>query len=91
MRSRFSAFAIGDVAYLLETWHPRTRPPGLELDPSLRWYRLDILAVTDGGILASSGMVEFRAYYRSPAGSGEQHELSRFVKERGRWVYVDPA
>ncbi|WP_349904740.1 YchJ family protein [Parafrigoribacterium humi] len=91
MRSRFSAFAIGDVAYLLETWHPRTRPPELELDPLLRWYRLDILAVSDGGILASSGTVEFRAYYRSPAGNGEQHELSRFVKERGRWFYVDPA
>lgn len=91
MRSRYSAFARGDAAYLLASWHASTRPPELELDPLLRWYRLDILAVSDGGILASSGTVEFRAYYRSPAGNGEQHELSRFVKERGRWFYVDPA
>ena len=37
MRSRYSAFAVGDAAYLLATWHPSTRPPALELDPGVRW------------------------------------------------------
>ena len=91
MRSRYSAFAVGDKSYLLDTWHPTTRPSALELDASLRWYRLDILAVSGGGLLDDAGTVEFRAYYRSPAGSGEQQELSRFGKLQGRWFYVDAA
>jgi SEC-C motif-containing protein len=91
MRSRYSAFAVGDSSYLLDTWHPTTRPSTLDLDASLRWYRLDILAVSGGGILNNSGSVEFRAYYRSPTGPGEQHELSSFATLQGRWFYVDPA
>jgi SEC-C motif-containing protein len=91
MRSRYSAFAIGDTSYLLDTWHPTTRPLELDLDPSLHWYRLDILAVARGGVLDTTGNVEFRAYYRSPAGPGEQHELSRFVKQDNGWFYLDGA
>ena len=55
MRSRYSAFAVGDPAYLLATWHPSTRPPSLELDPTVRWTGLDVLATTDGGLLAAEG------------------------------------
>ncbi len=89
MRSRFSAFARGDVAYLERTWHPRTRPRDLELDPELRWYRLDVLRTERGGLVDDDGVVEFRAYYRSPTGRGALHEVSRFVRERGAWLYVD--
>lgn len=91
MRSRYSAFAIGDADYLLETWHPSTRPQQLELDASLRWYRLDILARSGGGPLDAAGTVEFRAHYRSPEGAGAQHERSHFVRERGRWFYLGVA
>ncbi len=91
MRSRYSAFAVGDAAYLLASWHQNTRPRELELDPSLRWYRLDILATSGGRMLDSVGTVEFRAHYRSPAGSGEQHESSSFVREGGRWLYLGQA
>lgn len=89
MRSRFSAFATGDVAYLTRTWHPRTRPRDLDLDPDLRWYRLDVLRTERGGLLDDDGVVEFRAHYRSPEGRGTLHEVSRFVRERGAWLYVD--
>jgi len=92
MRSRFSAFAVGDAAYLLATWHPRSRPAHLELDPDLRWTRLDILRTTGGGMLSIDGTVEFRAHYRSGSrdgAAGSQHEVSRFVREGGRWFYVD--
>ena len=44
MRSRFSAFAVGHADYLLESWHPSTRPAALELDSELRWYRLEFEA-----------------------------------------------
>lgn len=89
MRSRFSAFAVGDAAYLLASWHPSTRPASLELDPGIRWYRLDIDGAERGGMLDTSGTVEFTAHYRTDAGAGEQHETSRFAKVDGRWYYVD--
>ena len=89
MRSRYSAFAVGDPAYLLVTWHPSSRPPSLELDPSVRWTGLDVLATTDGGLLASEGTVEFRAWYRHEGETGSQHETSRFVREDGAWRYLD--
>lgn len=89
MRSRFSAFAVGDAAYLLATWHPTTRPTELELDPDLRWYRLDVLATRDGGPSDTTGVVEFTAFYRSPGGAGSQHETSRFRRDAGRWLYLD--
>ena len=89
MRSRYSAFAVGDTAYLLSTWHPRNRPAELELDPDLQWRRLDILATSGGGPLDTEGTVEFRAHYRQDGERGSQHELSRFVRDAGQWLYVD--
>lgn len=89
MRSRFSAFAVGDPDYLLATWHPSTRPGSLELDSDRRWYRLDILATRGGSPFETDGVVEFEAFYRTPDGSGSQHEASRFSREGGRWFYLD--
>lgn len=89
MRSRFSAFAVGDADYLLRSWHPSTRPATLDLDPGLRWYRLDILSTSRGGPLDVEGTVEFRAFYRSQDGRGDQHEVSRFVREGRAWFYLN--
>lgn len=89
MRSRYSAFALGLPDYLLATWHASTRPTTLDLDPGIRWYRLDILGRTGGGLLDVEGTVEFEAHYRSDAGPGAQRELSRFVREHGQWYYLD--
>jgi len=88
MRSRYSAFVVGDPEYLLETWHPTTRPPSLELDPAARFFRLDILAATRGGMLDTEGEVEFVAFSRASGAVQQQHEVSRFVRERRRWYYV---
>jgi SEC-C motif-containing protein len=85
MRSRYSAFVKGDVAYLQRTWHPRTRPGTLELDPAMRWTGLEILDTSDGSAFHSAGTVEFRASYRG----GSLHERSRFERVDGAWVYVD--
>jgi SEC-C motif domain protein len=87
MRSRFSAFALGDAAYLLSTWHPSTRPHALELDAGVRWYRLDILDRGAGGPLDAAGWVDFEAFYRGDS-AGTQREVSTFVREAGRWFYV---
>ena len=89
MRSRYSAFAVGDSAYLLATWHSGTRPRSLALDPAVRWTGLEVLATTGGTLLAAEGTVEFRASHLVGGQPGTQHERSRFVREDGRWRYVD--
>jgi SEC-C motif-containing protein len=89
MRSRYSAYSLGLPQYLLDTWHPSTRPAQLLLDAGIRWYRLDILGRSRGGMLDAEGTVEFEAFYRAGTERGSQHENSRFVKESGRWYYVD--
>lgn len=89
MRSRYTAFATGAAEYLLATWHPSTRPQTLEIDGSLRWYRLDIVRTERGGPLDTTGVVEFTARYRADGERGELHETSRFTRERGRWYYID--
>jgi len=89
MRSRFSAFAVGDTPYLLATWHPAKRPDTLDLDEELRWYRLDVTARERGGPLDSEGSVTFEAFWRSPDDRGSQVERSLFRREGGRWYYWD--
>lgn len=93
MRSRYTAFVRGDVGHLVRSWHPRTRPA--EVDPGERsWTRLEILRTEAGGPEDDEGVVEFRAHYARPGrpgGDGVQHEVSRFVRRGGRWVYLDAA
>lgn len=88
MRSRYSAFVRADADYLLASWHPRTRPGALVLDDQPQWRRLEVLGAgqsADG----RDGWVEFAAHFRGPAGAGCLRERSRFVREQGRWVYLD--
>lgn len=89
MRSRYSAFVLGNPGYLLATWHPTTRPRTLDLDPTVRWTGLEVLGTTGGAMFATEGTVEFRARYLSASRTGAQHENSRFVREDGRWYYLD--
>ncbi len=89
MRSRFSAFSVGDADYLLWTWHAANAPATLELDPLQRWYRLDIHSTRAGALMDSEGTVEFSAFYKHPDGNGVFREASRFVRESGRWLYLD--
>ncbi len=89
MRSRYSAFAVGDPAYLLATWHSTTRPRTLDLDRDVRWTGLDVLTTTGGTLLSAEGSVEFRAHYVVDGRAGSQHERSRFVREGGQWRYLD--
>lgn len=89
MRSRYAAFALGKADYLLATWHPSTRPRTLELDPAQRWYRLDVLGSTRGGMLDTEGTVDFRAWYRLDGRAAEHRETSSFRRTAGHWQYVD--
>ena len=89
MRSRFTAFAVGDSSHLLRSWHPDTRPTAVGIDPDQRWTRLEILETEAGRALDATGVVTFVAHYETPTGPGSLHERSRFSRVDGAWVYVD--
>jgi SEC-C motif-containing protein len=87
MRSRYSAYVLGLVPYLLDTWHARTRPATLVLDPATKWLGLEIRARRS--IDEHHATVEFVARCRDAGRATRLHETSRFVREDGRWLYVD--
>lgn len=88
MRSRYAAYVRGLEAYLLTTWHVTTRPPDLALaaSPQVKWLGLTVLSHT---VLGDAATVAFVARCRSAGGATRMHEVSRFVRENGRWLYVD--
>ncbi|HEU0104182.1 MAG TPA: YchJ family metal-binding protein [Mycobacteriales bacterium] len=88
MRSRYTAFALGDEQYLLSSWHGSTRPVRVPLEPDREWLRLEVLATQGGGLLEPEGRVEFRAYSRRAGAIFVLHEHSRFVREGGLWRYL---
>lgn len=88
MRSRYSAFVLGDAAYLLATWHPRTRPATLELHDQPQWQGLEVFG-SGQAAAGRSGWVEFAAHYHGPAGNGCLRERSCFLHEQGHWLYLD--
>lgn len=90
MRSRFSAFAVGDTDYLLATWHRSTRPASLQLDPDVEWRGLNIRGTSDGGADDRRGTVEFVASFWDTRTHqhGQQQENSAFLKQGEQWFYV---
>ena len=89
MRSRYSAYVLGLEPYLLATWHSSTRPEsiGLADEVQSKWLGLEVrrhvVQVEDRAI------VEFVARYRVDGRGHRLHEVSNFVREDGRWFYVD--
>jgi SEC-C motif-containing protein len=89
MRSRYSAYVRGEIDYLLDTWHASTRPARESLlpEPGTRWLGLEVKHAQERGDTAT---VEFVARFKvGGAPAVRLHELSRFVREQGRWFYVD--
>jgi SEC-C motif-containing protein len=88
MRSRYSAYVRGLADYVVDTWHPRTRPPTLEPDPpDLRWLGLEVRRHAVTGV--DQATVEFVARSKLGGRAHRLHETSRFERVDGRWLYVD--
>lgn len=88
MRSRYSAYVLDLVNYVRDTWHPDTRPPHIDPSPpGLKWLGLDVKrhVVQD----QDHAQVEFVARSRLQGKGQRMHEVSRFVRENGIWLYVD--
>ena len=87
MRSRYSAFVLGRTDYLTATWHATTRPADVAADPGTKWLGLEVRQHTV--VDADQADVEFVARYREAGRGARIHERSHFVREDGRWLYVD--
>lgn len=89
MRSRYTAFTLRDTAYLLASWHPSTRPQDLALDeqPPPKWLGLDVRAHRP--LADTRAEVEFLARCRIGGRARRLREQSRFLREQGRWYYLN--
>ncbi|SJM91535.1 YchJ family protein [Crenothrix polyspora] len=92
MRSRYSAFVVKHVDYLLATWDATKCPANLNLsNDTTVWLRLEIIRCHKGRETHSQGTVEFKAYYQQDGQHFVLHEISRFKKNQGTWLYIDGA
>ncbi|AZA11375.1 YchJ family protein [Corynebacterium gerontici] len=87
MRSRFSAFAVGDAQYLLRTWDPSTAPTKLAFDPGVQYRSLQVLGTKRGGPFDQFGEVEFLATLLFDGHVSQQRERSFFKRVDRKWVY----
>ena len=89
MRSRYCAYIEENESYLTNTWHPDTRPESIEFEPAIKWSRLRIKNTDKGGANDEQGTVEFIATYKNNGRAFQLHEISRFVRNNGDWVYLN--
>jgi SEC-C motif-containing protein len=88
MRSRYTAFAHERADYLLATWHVSHRPASIAFDAGTRWLGLQVKGHWQADV--DHAEVEFVARQRDAAGRAHRlHERSRFLREAGRWYYLD--
>lgn len=89
MRSRYTAYVVGNTEYLLASWHPSTRPASLELPSDLKWQSLKIKSTANGHQHDIVGTVEFVAISKTGGRAHRLHEISHFVNEHNQWFYLD--
>jgi SEC-C motif-containing protein len=87
MRSRYTAYALREPEYIVNTWHVDTRPNDLVLEKSTIWSGLKILKASNR--TANTAWVEFIAYFENNRVPGQMHERSRFLYLTDRWFYID--
>jgi SEC-C motif domain protein len=88
MRSRYSAYVLGLHTYVQDTWHASTRQAELQpFDAAVQWLGLQVRRFEMQG--TDHAVVEFVARNKLAGRATRLHETSRFVRENGRWFYVD--
>jgi SEC-C motif-containing protein len=94
MRSRYTAFCVKDIEYLISTHHPSGRQDN-EQDlltntiHETQWLGLKILKTDMDPDDTHTGFVEFTAFYKTQNTNGQLHERSKFIHEAGQWYYLD--
>ena len=94
MRSRYCAYVLGLIDYLVATTLPAVRTTDLWISyqsthKTIQWIGLEVVAASQGGAKDKTGKVEFKASYVQDGISSIHHEWSRFRRSGGAWYYVD--
>jgi SEC-C motif-containing protein len=91
MRSRYTGYVLARSDYLMRTWHSSTRPAdlGTAVTDGVKWLGLKILRTEHGGPEDREGLVEFVARYKIKGKAERLHEVSRFLRQDGQWLYID--
>ncbi len=88
MRSRFVAYYRGDMSYIQNTMSgPALLNFNPNVDDHVTWIKLQIIEVVHHE--PSRGFVEFMATYLEGEWLKTLHEKSEFIREQGRWFYID--
>jgi len=89
MRSRYSAYVESNIDYLRQSWHHSTRPESIDMHPEIKWLGLKIVSTQEGQNQHTTGTVEFVARNKLAGRAFRLHEKSQFIRENGRWFYLD--
>ncbi len=89
MRSRYTAYTLNRDDYLLATWHHSTRPAALDRTNETQHKWLGLTVERHEQPAADRAIVEFVARFKVGGRTHRLHEISRFVHENGRWLYID--
>jgi SEC-C motif-containing protein len=94
MRSRYVAYATGDIDYIIDTHDPKRveevdRASTETWSKQSQWLGLEILGTEGGGPDDERGIVEFCARYKLKNMTVSHRERAEFRKHEGRWVFVD--
>ncbi|NOQ14798.1 MAG: zinc chelation protein SecC [Methyloprofundus sp.] len=90
MRSRFTAYAMHNAAYLLSSWDDSTRPASIDFSKDTgEWTQLEVISTKKGTAKEHKGIVEFKAYFTIEGEQRVMNEISRFIKKQDRWFYLD--
>lgn len=94
MRSRYTAFTMHNVDFILHTHHPDKRsevkPEEVEAwSKGSVWHGLEILNTEKGQANDSTGVVEFNAFYQVQGKIHKHHEIAEFKKHDGKWYFYD--
>lgn len=96
MRSRYSAYSLGLVDYLVATTLP-AQQQGLDRaamaawSSNSQWLGLVVERLEPLAGEPPRAFVTFSAQWRDAEGEHRQRERSAFVHNRGRWYFIDPS
>ena len=92
MKSRYTAFTMGHIEYLMLSHHSSTRPLAekqeiLDWSKSVKWLKLEIIEAPQPN--EKEGFVTFKAFFLENGKQNMIYESSRFIKENNHWTYID--
>jgi len=92
MRARYTAYVKGIIDYVERTFTPEAQKDFNRLDADrtvgkVKWQGLEIKRVVDGGVDDATGLVEFVFRYTYNGQQHVQHELAKFCRKDGQWLF----